>query len=170
MRFVICDFPPNDEGHSPLLSSTRTVHTTCSGTNCVSLFPIALQTPTVHRHCSLPHEMYTQPVTALNAFVICDCPANCSPVTPSVARPSTPCFLLYTWRPLWPILQLLPLRERKSMFLLLYIIYIYISYLQTRAHSPATLWPNFNAIGALLSELYGPEDDAVKLAVTFLYI
>jgi hypothetical protein len=35
---------------------------------------------------------------------------------------------------------------------------------------PATLCPNCNAIGALLSELcdYGP--DAYKLAVTFLYI
>jgi hypothetical protein len=29
------------------------------------------------------------------------------------------------------------------------------------------LCPNCNAIGALLSELYGPETDADKLAVTF---
>jgi hypothetical protein len=32
------------------------------------------------------------------------------------------------------------------------------------------LCPNCNVIGALLSELYGPETDAEKLAVTFLYI
>jgi hypothetical protein len=52
----------------------------------------------------------------------------------------------------------------------IYNIYIYKSYLQTRTHSPATLCPNCNAIGALLSELYdfGPDKD--KLAVTFLYI
>jgi hypothetical protein len=32
------------------------------------------------------------------------------------------------------------------------------------------LCQNCNAIGALLSEFYGPETDADKLAVTFLYI
>jgi hypothetical protein len=32
------------------------------------------------------------------------------------------------------------------------------------------LYQNCNAIGALLSEFYGPETDADKLAVTFLYI
>jgi hypothetical protein len=52
MRFVICDCPPNDERQSPLLTSTRNVHTTCNGTKCVSLFVIALQTVRLSRHLS----------------------------------------------------------------------------------------------------------------------
>jgi hypothetical protein len=50
---------------------------------------------------------------------------------------------------------------------------IYNSDIQTRAYSNATLCQNCNAIGALLSGLYGLETDAEvlnKLAVTFLYI
>jgi hypothetical protein len=69
----------------------------------------------------------------------------------------------------WPDRQFLTLRERKSMFYI-YIYNIYISYIQTCAYSPATLYPNCNAIGALLSELYAFEQTAVKRRVTFLYI
>jgi hypothetical protein len=56
------------------------------------------------------------------------------------------------------------------MFLHLDIIYIYISYIQTCAYSPATLYPNCNAISALLLELCDFEQTTHKRTVTFLYI
>jgi hypothetical protein len=59
---------------------------------------------------------------------------------------------------------------KACFYIYIYIIYINKSYIQTCAYSPATLCPNCNAIGALLSELYDFEQTAVKRTVTFLYI
>jgi hypothetical protein len=51
-----------------------------------------------------------------------------------------------------------------------YIIYIYESYIYRCLYSPATLYQNCNAIGALLSEICDFEQTPHKRSYMFIYI